>query len=75
MQLKTQTNDNIFSGRSSRFASFVAGPRSGGDLSDFGADVIKVEPPGRVMENREKQDSAATAIQVPNVHLNNRTSV
>jgi formyl-CoA transferase len=39
-------NDNIFSGlRVVDLASFIAGPSAGVILSDFGADVIKVEPP------------------------------
>ena len=39
-------NDNIFSGlKVVDFASFVAGPGAAVILSDFGADVIKVEPP------------------------------
>jgi crotonobetainyl-CoA:carnitine CoA-transferase CaiB-like acyl-CoA transferase len=38
--------DNIFSGlKVVDFASFVAGPGAAVILSDFGADVIKVEPP------------------------------
>src|SRR3979411_2554051 len=38
--------DNIFSGlRVVDLASFIAGPSAGVILSDFGADVIKVEPP------------------------------
>jgi crotonobetainyl-CoA:carnitine CoA-transferase CaiB-like acyl-CoA transferase len=38
--------DNIFSGlKVVDFASFVAGPSAAVILSDFGADVIKVEPP------------------------------
>src|SRR5260221_1100815 len=38
--------DNFFSGlKVVGFASFIAGPRAGVILSDFGADVIKVEPP------------------------------
>jgi crotonobetainyl-CoA:carnitine CoA-transferase CaiB-like acyl-CoA transferase len=38
--------DNIFSGlKVVDLASFVAGPGAAVILSDFGADVIKVEPP------------------------------
>ena len=38
--------DNIFSGlKVVDFSSFVAGPSAAVILSDFGADVIKVEPP------------------------------
>jgi crotonobetainyl-CoA:carnitine CoA-transferase CaiB-like acyl-CoA transferase len=40
------TTDNIFSGlRVVDLASFIAGPSAAVILSDFGADVIKVEPP------------------------------
>src|SRR5260370_30856877 len=40
------TTDNIFSGlKVVDFASFIAGPTAALILSDFGADVIKVEPP------------------------------
>jgi crotonobetainyl-CoA:carnitine CoA-transferase CaiB-like acyl-CoA transferase len=39
-------NDNIFSGlKVVDVASFIAGPGAAVILSDFGADVIKVEPP------------------------------
>ena len=39
-------NDNIFSGlKVVDFASFIAGPSAAVILSDFGADVNKVEPP------------------------------
>src|SRR6201993_2902346 len=39
-------NDNIFSGlKVVDFASFIAGPSAAVILSDFGADVIKIEPP------------------------------
>ena len=39
-------SDNIFSGlKVVDLASFVAGPGAAVILSDFGADVIKVEPP------------------------------
>src|SRR6201985_1055985 len=40
-------SDNIFSGlKVVECASFIAGPGAAVILSDFGADVIKVEPPG-----------------------------
>jgi crotonobetainyl-CoA:carnitine CoA-transferase CaiB-like acyl-CoA transferase len=40
------TAENIFSGlKVVDFASFIAGPSAAVILSDFGADVIKVEPP------------------------------
>src|SRR5262245_45081748 len=40
------TNDNIFFGlKVVDSSSFVAGPSAAVILSDFGADVIKVEPP------------------------------
>src|SRR5262245_20142944 len=40
------TADNIFSGlKVVDLASFVAGPGAAVILSDYGADVIKVEPP------------------------------
>src|ERR1700720_1833964 len=39
-------NDNIFSGlKVVDLASFIGGPSPAVILSDFGADVIKVEPP------------------------------
>jgi hypothetical protein len=39
-------SDNIFSGlKVVDLASFIAGPRAAVILSDFGADVIKAEPP------------------------------
>src|ERR1700747_1538472 len=40
------SNDNIFTGlKVVDLASFIAGPSAAVILSDFGADVIKVEPP------------------------------
>jgi formyl-CoA transferase len=42
----TNPTDNIFSGlKVVDFASFIAGPSAAVILSDFGADVVKVEPP------------------------------
>ena len=42
----TTTTENIFSGpKVVDLSSFVAGPGAAVILSDFGADVIKVEPP------------------------------
>ena len=39
--------ENIFSGlKVVDLASFIAGPGAATVLSDFGAEVIKVEPPG-----------------------------
>ena len=39
--------ENIFSGlKVVDLASFIAGPGAATILSDFGADVVKVEPPG-----------------------------
>jgi formyl-CoA transferase len=39
-------SENIFSGlKVVELASFIAGPSAAVILSDFGADVIKVEPP------------------------------
>ena len=55
--------DNIFSGlKVVDLASFIAGPGAATILSDFGAEVIKVEPPTEILENRA-QDAAATAFQ------------
>src|SRR6266478_4812635 len=40
-------DENIFSGlKVVDLASFIAGPSAATILSDFGADVIKIEPPG-----------------------------
>jgi crotonobetainyl-CoA:carnitine CoA-transferase CaiB-like acyl-CoA transferase len=49
-------NDNIFSGlKVVDFASFIAGPSAAVILSDFGADVIKVEPPAGELWRRANQ--------------------
>src|SRR6185437_7659545 len=43
----TQTTEAVFSGlKVVEIASFIAAPAAASMLSDFGADVIKVEPPG-----------------------------
>ena len=54
-------NDNIFSGlKVVDLASFIAGPSAAVILSDFGADVIKVEPPsGDLWRNCEQAAAAA----------------
>src|SRR6266705_154001 len=67
--------DNIFSGwKVVDFASFIAGPGAAVILSDFGADVIKVEPPNG--------DTWRIGYKIPPMprskdnytwHLNNRT--
>jgi crotonobetainyl-CoA:carnitine CoA-transferase CaiB-like acyl-CoA transferase len=45
--MTTQTTQSVFSGlKVVEMASFIAGPAAATMLSDFGADVIKVEPPG-----------------------------
>jgi formyl-CoA transferase len=47
MTMTTQTTDSVFSGlKVVEIASFIAAPAAATMLSDFGADVIKVEPPG-----------------------------
>jgi crotonobetainyl-CoA:carnitine CoA-transferase CaiB-like acyl-CoA transferase len=40
------TDESVFSGlKVVDFASFIAGPGAATILSDFGAEVVKVEPP------------------------------
>src|SRR5258708_14176510 len=67
-------NDNIFSGlKVVDLASFIAGPSAAVILSDFGADVIKVEPPNgdlwRIANHLPPQPVAADAYPW---HLANR---
>jgi len=67
-------DDNIFSGlKVVDFASFIAGPGAATILSDFGADVIKVEPPNgdtwRIGHKIPPQPQADDAYQW---HLANR---
>ena len=66
--------DNIFSGlKVVDFSSFVAGPSAAVILSDFGADVIKVEPPSgdmwRIVHKIPPQPRADDAYTW---HLDNR---
>jgi formyl-CoA transferase len=68
------TTDNIFSGlKVVELASFVAAPAAAVILSDFGADVIKVEPPSgdpwRFGNHIPPQPEAKEPYQF---HLNNR---
>jgi crotonobetainyl-CoA:carnitine CoA-transferase CaiB-like acyl-CoA transferase len=70
----TVTSDNIFSGlKVVELASFVAAPAAAVILSDFGADVIKVEPPTgdtwRLGNHAPQQPQAKEPYQF---HLNNR---
>jgi len=55
-------NDNIFSGlKVVDLASFIAGPSAAVILSDFGADVVKVEPPaGEIWRIAHKSPPAAS---------------
>jgi crotonobetainyl-CoA:carnitine CoA-transferase CaiB-like acyl-CoA transferase len=68
------TNDNVFSGlKVVDLASFIAAPSAAVILSDFGADVIKVEPPSgdywRNGQNIPPQPQAPVAYPF---HLANR---
>ncbi len=68
-------NDNIFSGlRVVDFASFIAGPGAATMLSDFGADVIKVEPPGFGDPHRHTYRTPPHPSSIENYawHLDNR---
>src|ERR1044072_9619880 len=70
----SMTTDNIFSGlKVVELASFVAAPAAAVILSDFGADVIKVEPPSgdawRFGNHVPPQPEAKEPYQF---HLNNR---
>src|SRR3954463_2169341 len=66
--------DNIFSGlKVVDFASFIAGPGAAVILSDFGADVIKVEPPkGDLWRMANKLPPQPLAKDAYPWHLNNR---
>ena len=68
------TTENIFSGlKIVDLASFVAGPGAAVILSDFGADVIKVEPPkGELWRIANKIPPQPLAKDPYMWHLNNR---
>src|SRR5215468_9857649 len=68
------TSDNIFSGlKVVDLSSFVAGPGAAVILSDFGADVIKVEPPtGEIWRNGNKFAPQPIAKDAYQWHQNNR---
>src|SRR6266550_4112996 len=70
----TDSIDNIFSGlKVVDFASFVAGPGAAVILSDFGADVIKVEPPkGELWRIGNKIPPQPQSKYPYMCHLNNR---
>src|SRR6201993_5396240 len=67
-------NDNIFSGlKVVDLASFIAGPSAAVILSDFGADVIKVEPPaGDLWRRANKLPPQPQAEDAYQWHLANR---
>ena len=68
------TTDNIFSGlKVVDLASFIAGPAAAVILSDFGAEVIKVEPPqGELWRIANKIPPQPIAPEPYQWHLNNR---
>ena len=68
------TTDNIFSGlKVVDLASFIAGPGAAVILSDFGADVVKVEPPtGEPWRNGYKIPPQPRSHDNYPWHLNNR---
>jgi crotonobetainyl-CoA:carnitine CoA-transferase CaiB-like acyl-CoA transferase len=70
----TTITDNIFSGlKVVDLASFIAGPGAAVILSDFGADVIKVEPPkGELWRNANKFPPQPLSKDAYTWHLNNR---
>lgn len=68
------TTDNIFSGlKVVDFSSFVAAPAAAVILGDFGADVVKVEPPsGDVWRFGNRVPPQPTAEDPYQFHLSNR---
>ena len=67
-------SDNIFSGlKVVDLASFIAGPSAAVILSDFGADVIKVEPPsGELWRHAHNMPPQPVAEDAYPWHLANR---
>jgi crotonobetainyl-CoA:carnitine CoA-transferase CaiB-like acyl-CoA transferase len=67
-------SDNIFSGlKVVDLASFIAGPSAAVILSDFGADVIKVEPPnGDMWRHAHKTPIQPQSDEAYQWHLANR---
>ena len=67
-------NDNIFSGlKVVDLASFIAGPSAAVIMSDFGAEVIKVEPPsGELWRHANKLPPQPVAEDAYPWHLANR---
>jgi crotonobetainyl-CoA:carnitine CoA-transferase CaiB-like acyl-CoA transferase len=68
------TTENIFSRvKVVDLASFIAGPSAAVILSDFGADVIKVEPPsGRSRETCAQAPAAAARLAAPLLPVGHR---
>jgi crotonobetainyl-CoA:carnitine CoA-transferase CaiB-like acyl-CoA transferase len=68
------TTDNIFSGlKAVDLASFIAGPSAAVILSDFGAEVIKVEPPSGDLWRHGNEIPPQPQSEIPyQFHLANR---
>src|SRR5713226_1113082 len=74
IQENPMETDNIFSGlKVVDLASFIAGPAAAVILSDFGAEVVKVEPPrGELWRIANKIPPQPIAPEPYQWHLNNR---
>ena len=68
------TTESIFSGlKVVDFASFIAGPSAAVILSDFGAEVIKVEPPSGDLWRHGNEIPPQPQSEIPyQFHLANR---